>query len=427
MTNETDFDALARKTNESGGAMTDLNNLFGAVFDLREWLFIARGEMPNVNPYIAANAANTEGKQMIRAFTDSARLMRFARENNLTKPDGSCPMLTVPTAGIIEYLEQFLQYDVHGVWFNSDTQSDGFFIPIKQLRPIKEHLAKLKPAAAAQTIETLQITVQEALVLPTGNDIDTPYKINFFCRVPPDQIENGQLKTAVWNRISDMIFGESWKAEIFPGSHYIIKSSDTKIFDEASVKNQNWRDLGKNGDNLYYFFIGSENGEVRKVEASEFQQNVAAYFQNEGASALSSNVAPRAKPRKNTLLVIINDGLGFPSGFVSNSTYTCNIFCRVPTGWVEGDYLKQEYFEKIYQKFYGLSWRMGNSDGSRYVVLDSFSKVFDEDTVRSTRWEGTVNTDENHFWFYLADEDGTIHSVKEEEFQADIDTELKAL
>ncbi|MBX7173245.1 MAG: hypothetical protein K1X72_19910 [Pyrinomonadaceae bacterium] len=137
------FDELSRKA-FSTNAMEDLNALFGEVYELENWLFIARGEMPNLNPYIAANPDFADGQQMIRAFTDSERLQRFARENNLTGEDGSALVLTIPTANIVEYLEQFIPYGVHGIWFNSDTESEGFFIPLKQLRPIKEHLANKK-------------------------------------------------------------------------------------------------------------------------------------------------------------------------------------------------------------------------------------------------------------------------------------------
>ena len=139
----TDFDALSRKSNESSGAMEDLNKLFSATFALEKWIFIARGELPNVNPYIAANAGYAGGQQMIRAFTDTVRLQRFAKENNLTAADGSAQMLEIPTAGIVDYLEKFIAHGVFGVWFNSDTVSDGYFVPLKQLRPIKEYLAKL--------------------------------------------------------------------------------------------------------------------------------------------------------------------------------------------------------------------------------------------------------------------------------------------
>jgi len=63
-------------------------------------------------------------------------LIRFAQENNLTRADGTCNSLSIPTEKIVEYLEQFIADGIHGIWFNSDTGSEGFFIPLKQLRPI---------------------------------------------------------------------------------------------------------------------------------------------------------------------------------------------------------------------------------------------------------------------------------------------------
>jgi hypothetical protein len=143
MANEVNFDALSRKTIESNGAMDDLNNLYGEVFALPEWYFIARGEFPDVQPYIASNAQYADGKHMIRAFTDKERLQRFARENHLTGADGEVLTLDIPTGKIIDYLEQFIAHGVHGIWFNSDTESDGFFVPLKQLRPIKQHLERI--------------------------------------------------------------------------------------------------------------------------------------------------------------------------------------------------------------------------------------------------------------------------------------------
>jgi hypothetical protein len=64
MTTEVDFDALTVKTVQSNGAMEDLTNLYGAAFALSEWHFIARGEFPVVNPYIAANAEFAGGQRL---------------------------------------------------------------------------------------------------------------------------------------------------------------------------------------------------------------------------------------------------------------------------------------------------------------------------------------------------------------------------
>lgn len=280
MANDVNFDELARKTIASNGAMADLNNLYGAAFALEKWHFIARGTPPDVNPYIASNADYADGQHMVRAFTDTERLIKFARENNLTDADGSAAILSVPTINIIDYLEQFAPYGVHGIWFNSDTASDGFFLPLKQLRAVKEHLARI-----------------------------------------------------------------GWQPP----------------------------------------------------------------FVNE------------ANDRVETLLIVVKDGLMLPSGFVSPASYACNFFCRVPAEWTDGEKIKAEYLEKIYQRVYGVGWRMGNDDGSRYVVIDSFSKVFTPEVARSTQWSGTQNTKENHFWFYIVDERGEVKSVKAEEFQAEID------
>lgn len=65
---------------------------------------------------------------MVRAFADTDRLLRFARENDLANDAGeeSALILSIPNDRVVASLEQFIP---HGVWFNSDTKSDGFFVP----------------------------------------------------------------------------------------------------------------------------------------------------------------------------------------------------------------------------------------------------------------------------------------------------------
>lgn len=147
MADEINFDTLSQKSRESNGALEDLDNLYGHTFALPQWHFIARGQFPNVRPYIASNAQVAGGQYMVRAFTDTDRLLRFAKENNLMETDAvgkeNVSILSLPSDTIVDYLEQFIAQGVHGIWFNSDTGSEGFFAPLHQLRAIQEHLKTL--------------------------------------------------------------------------------------------------------------------------------------------------------------------------------------------------------------------------------------------------------------------------------------------
>ncbi|RYG70175.1 hypothetical protein EON80_08440 [bacterium] len=142
MPQEIDFDALSLKAAESNVAIEHFSNLYGNVFLLPVWYFVARGEVPNVGPYIASNAGMAEGKPMIRAFTDSERLTRFVKENQLEDANGNHLAISIPTDDIITYLEGLMASGVYGIWFNSDTQSNGFLVPIERLRPIQEFLTQ---------------------------------------------------------------------------------------------------------------------------------------------------------------------------------------------------------------------------------------------------------------------------------------------
>jgi len=276
---QTDFDALNRKSNESGGARADLDNLFGATFALEKWLFIARGSLPNINPYIAANADYADGQQMIRAFTDSNRLQRFAKENNLTDEDGSAQILEIPVGGAVEYLEQFIQYGAHGVWFNSDTQSDGYFIPLKQLRPIKEHLAQIgwksgneppnpdlphntgfvAPANAGQAkggrapLETVVIVVKHGLMLPSGFVKEADYFCDCFCRVPPEWTDGGNVTEAARQKLFETLYGKNWQAGNSDGSRYVVRSLNWKVFTPERARGFGWNVTVDNNENHFFF------------------------------------------------------------------------------------------------------------------------------------------------------------------------------
>lgn len=271
--NDVDFDLLSRKANEPNAPMENLNALFGAAFALEKWEFIARGEMPNVNPYVASRADVANGQQMVRAFTDGERLQRFAKENNLTREDGSVDILSVPTGGIVEYLEQFIDYGVHGIWFNSDSISDGFFVPLKQLRPIKEHLAKAKPEQKT-AIETILVKVKDGLMFPSGFVSPADYACNFFARVPSDWLDGEKLKEENLEKIYRKVYGETWRDGNSDGSRYVVLESSTKVLMPGDLKTTNFGELKTTNENQYWFYITDENGGVKSLTAEEFQKAV---------------------------------------------------------------------------------------------------------------------------------------------------------
>jgi hypothetical protein len=137
-----DFDKLSELAFATGAGIPHLNELWGHTFSLPNWYFIARGPAHQPNPYIASRADVCHGQDMIRAFTDDKRLMSFGQENNLLEVDQSVRILAIPTSNIVSWLEGYMQYGIYGIWFNSDTASKGYYAPLSQLRPIKEHLDK---------------------------------------------------------------------------------------------------------------------------------------------------------------------------------------------------------------------------------------------------------------------------------------------
>jgi hypothetical protein len=138
-----DFDDLSKRSYEPDSTIEAKNDLWGNVFALPEWFFIARGTFPDVQPYIASNPTIADGQYMIRCFTDTEKLYRFAQENNLLTENAESLILSMPSDSIVEYLEQWISRDVYGIWFNSDNESHGFFSPLAQLRVIKSHLKEI--------------------------------------------------------------------------------------------------------------------------------------------------------------------------------------------------------------------------------------------------------------------------------------------
>ena len=134
-----DFDALAREGEAEGGAEKHLHALARGIFSLTHWHFIARGESARPNPFIASHAGTAGGMPMVRAFTDTTRLARFAEEHGLVEERG-IRVMSVPLdeGDVVAWLEHYIPLGAEGLWFNSDAESQGFFFPLRALRALRE-------------------------------------------------------------------------------------------------------------------------------------------------------------------------------------------------------------------------------------------------------------------------------------------------
>lgn len=286
-----DFDELSRKAMETN-AMEDLNALFSAAFALSDWNFISRGEFPDIYPYVASNPAAADNQPMVRAFTDEEKLMRFARENNLTEADGSAKVLKIPTENIVSYLEGFISQGAFGVWFNSDSQSADFFIPIKQLQPIKDHLAKLNPPVkkvAEADYTALILTISDGLMFPSGTISKSSYNCNFFCWIPREWTEDLQLKDEYLEKLYAQFYGASWRSGNSDGSRYVVLEANSAVMSPERVKGTNWSVAQNNELNRYWFYVGEGDGAFKNVTADEFKTNVDGYFQTQKQAQARSN------------------------------------------------------------------------------------------------------------------------------------------
>lgn len=271
----TDFNSLARMAKKSDD-LNDWNALFSALFALPEWVTIGCGQLPNFYPYAAP--PNVGGEPWVRIFTDVERVRRFVRETNLADKNISWIIGYIPTAKVFKDVGNHPLPNIAGVWVNCDSRSESFLIPIDKLRPLTENYC-IEKMDREQPVITIRVIVQEALRLPEENIRETPYKVTFYCRVPANWLENNQLKPEFWKEIGEQIFGKNWDAELLSAAQYFIKNFQTHILADEWVKNYNWNQIER-GDDLFYFFIGYENGEARKISAQEFQKNVNADFQN---------------------------------------------------------------------------------------------------------------------------------------------------
>lgn len=141
-----DFDRLSREGVAPQAPRSATDALFAATYALPQWFFIARGDPGRERPYVARNPLIQQGAPMVKAFTDTRRLLRFAREVGLLD-DGQCdadlPILCVPTPEVLPLLASLQSSGVTHIHFNADHASDGYYLPLVQMPIVHRHLRGL--------------------------------------------------------------------------------------------------------------------------------------------------------------------------------------------------------------------------------------------------------------------------------------------
>jgi len=90
--------------------------------------------------------------------------------------------------------------------------------------------------------------------------------------------------------------------------------------------------------------------------------------------------------------VTIKDTMAFWNDHIESHVFNPNGYCptnvwvyEVPDDWVSGSELNETGLEGVCAHLYGPTWRAGNDDGSKYVVLEATSRNVPEGDGRPAK------------------------------------------
>lgn len=132
-----DFSALVKEARDTGNKEDEIK-LWREVYKLDEWYAVARGELPDIHPFIGI----VDDKPFIIAFTDGRKAFDFAKQQGFIDKDGKSQILSLPVIGVIENVQSYIDDDVFGILFNSGP--DGFYAPLSNLLPMAYYYGLIK-------------------------------------------------------------------------------------------------------------------------------------------------------------------------------------------------------------------------------------------------------------------------------------------
>jgi hypothetical protein len=129
--------------------------------------------------------------------------------------------------------------------------------------------------------------------------------------------------------------------------------------------------------------------------------------------------------------VAIRDGLKpdmwDESGFIRESGYTMLFWCAIPDDWCSSDSIREEkkslLLNRILDGLYSTSvagdWRMGNKDGSLFVVLSQEVNLLSDVEIAAQPWKAEKEGFRN--WScYVVNEGGQMQHVECQDFTPNV-------
>ena len=133
-----DFDLLVEKARNSGQTV-DLNNLYSAFFDLKEWVYIVSKNcsIEDAKPFIGVIDENP----WLFVFTDSKKADQYAKTfGNFHENNGNTFVIKMNSSNSLNMVQQLNERGVVGVRINEG--ENGWFTDIPGLFNIKNYLRK---------------------------------------------------------------------------------------------------------------------------------------------------------------------------------------------------------------------------------------------------------------------------------------------
>lgn len=114
------------------------------------------------------------------------------------------------------------------------------------------------------------------------------------------------------------------------------------------------------------------------------------------------------------LRLTLTDTLGFWDDYLGDYLFdpanakTLTYWYRVPDAWLENGVLASEQREHLLEHLYGDNWRLGNEDGSKYIILTIDEHELSDAEKAQRVWSSTANT------CYAVSDDGLIDQVSQD-------------